>query len=94
MISDCIVSTVKPRRSSVFMWECFSYAGTGDLGRMQAVSSGLRIISRNFTFMHDNNLKHTTLVSNNYLKEQEEQLTLKVITWPPRSSDLNPIELL
>lgn len=109
MIPDCILPTVKQGHSSVLVWGCFSFAGTGDLCRVQgamkkenyleilrnhAVPSGLRIIGNNFTFMQDNDPKHTAKVCKDYLREQQDQNTLKVMTWPPQSPDLNPIELL
>lgn len=109
MIPDCIVPTVKQGRSSVLVWGCFSFAGTGDLCRIEGIMrkenylkilqenilpSGLRLIGPNFTFMHDNDPKHTAVVCKNYLSAQERKKNFKVMTWPPQSPDLNPIELL
>lgn len=77
MIPDCIFPTRKQGCSSVLVWGCFYFAGTGDLSRVQgtmktanylailqnhAVPSGLRLIGRNFTFMQYNDPKHTALV--------------------------------
>lgn len=109
MLPACIVPTVKQGSSSVMVWGCFSYAGTGDLFKIEGIlrkegyrnileqcvlPSGLRLIGDNFTFMHDNDPKHTSLLCRNYLQQQETNNTLTVMTWPPQSPDLNPIELL
>lgn len=44
--------------------------------------------------MHDNDPKHTAVVCKNYLKSQAEDNILEIMTWPPQSPDLNPIEKL
>jgi len=42
----------------------------------------------------DNDPKHTSKLCSNYLHRKEESGELKMMVWPPQSSDLNPIELL
>ena len=38
--------------------------------------------------------KHTSNLCKNYLKKKENDGHLKIMTWPPQSPDLNPIELV
>lgn len=109
MMPDCVIPTVKHGGGSVLVWGCFSYNGTGDLVKItgimrkenyreileqNAIPSGLRIIGNNFEFMQDNDPKHTSLLCKNYLAEQAENGVLKVMSWPPQSPDINPIEKL
>lgn len=109
MLPECLIPTVKHGGGSVLVWGCFSYAGTGDLVKIDgimkkeeyrrilehnAVPSGLRLIGRGFQFMHDNDPKHTSKVCKEYLKLQENCRNLSVMIWPPQSPDINPIELL
>lgn len=109
MLPQCIVPTIKHGGGSITVWGCFSYSGTGTLHRINgimrkehyreileahAIPSGLRLIGENFTFMHDNDPKHTARICSQYLRDQSEANVLRIMTWPPQSPDLNPIELL
>lgn len=109
MLPECIVPTVKHGGGSVTVWGCFSYFGTGTLHRIDgimrkeqyreileahAIPSGVRLIGNNFVFMQDNDPKHTARLCKSYLNEQSEANVLQIMTWPPQSPDLNPIELL
>lgn len=109
MLRECIVPTVKQGGSSVMVWGCFCTAGTGDLIKIDgimrkedyrrilennAISSGLRLIGENFTFVHDNDPKHTARICKHYLDAQTEANRVQVMPWPPQSPDLNPLELL
>jgi len=44
----------------------------------------------NFVFQQDNNPKHTAKITQTFFKSSR----MKVLDWPPQSSDLNPIENL
>ena len=47
-------------------------------------------LPENFIFMHDNAPPHRAQLTTNYLKEKK----INVLSWPPLSPDLNPIENL
>lgn len=109
MLPVCVVPTVKHGGGSVLIWGCFSHAGTGNLVKIEgimrkeqyrnilehdAVPSGSKLIGENFIFRHDNDPKHTAALCKNYLQTLQTDNILSVMTWPPQSPDLNPIELL
>lgn len=109
MLPDCMVPTVKHGGGSVMVWGCFSSSGVGDLTRVSgkmnkeaykkileenALISGLRLIGEGFVFQQDNDPKHTSRLCQDYLKQREDEEILQVMTWPPQSPDINPIELL
>lgn len=106
---ECLAPTVKHGGGSVMVWGCFSYAGVGDLVQIEgimrkeqyrnileqnAAPSGRRLIGDNFTFMQDNDPKHTALLCRNYLNALKTNNILQIMSWPAQSPDLNPIELL
>ena len=47
-------------------------------------------LGSNFTFMHDNDPKHTSTLVKNWLKKNG----IRILQWPSSSSDLNPIKNL
>ena len=59
-----------------------------------AVPSGTLLIVPGFIFQQDNDPKLTSKLCKEFLQEKEQQQVLKIMTWPPQSPDLNPIELL
>lgn len=56
------------------------------------VPSGSRLIGPGFIFQEDNDPKHSSNHCRNYLRQKESAETLKMMDWPPQSTDLNPIE--
>ncbi|CAK9814356.1 Transposable element Tc1 transposase [Anthophora quadrimaculata] len=106
---NCVVPTVKHGGRSVMVWGCFGNNMTGDLIKINgilrkegylnilrenAIPSGHRVIGNNFTFMHDNDPKHTSAICRNYLLQLQENSQVKIMESPPQSPDLNPIEKL
>lgn len=89
----------------VMLWGCITYNGVGDLdwiiGNMDAFDY-VRVLRKNikasaqfcgldpktFIFQHDGAKVHTAYLTQRYLRTAR----IKVLRWPPRSPDLNPIE--
>ena len=109
MRSTCVVPTIKHGGGSVMVWGCFAGERVGDLNQVHgilnqhgyhsilqrhAIPSGLRLVGRSFVFQQDNDPKHTSNLCKNYLMKKENDGHLKIMTWPPQSPDLNPIELV
>ena len=86
------------------VWGCISVAGVGELyfieGNMksnlyceilqQSVIPSLQKLGSRAMFQHDNDHKHTSKMITALLKK----LKVKMIDWPSKSPDMNPIEHL
>jgi transposase len=100
-----IKPVVKHGGGSVFVWGCFTFLGVGYLTRIDGgLDSELycQILQDEFLetleyydlssdeiiFMHDNDPKHTAKVTQKWLQDNN----IEVLSWPPQSPDLNPIE--
>ena len=97
------IPTVKHGRGSIMLWGCFSSAGTGALVRIKGKmdrENCRKILEENllpssrklkfgwkFTFQHDNNPKHTSKATLEWLRNKQ----IHVLEWPSQSPDLNPI---
>ena len=57
-----------------------------------AIPSGSCLVGPAFVFQQDNDPKHTSRLCNGYLTKKERDGVLRQMTWPPQSTDLNPIE--
>ena len=55
--------------------------------------SEMRLVGRSF-FQQDNDPKHTSKLCKNHLLQKENAGQLKIMTWPPQSTCLNPIEIV
>jgi transposase len=99
--------TVKFGGGSVFVWGCFTSSGVGYLvkidGRLDAelyrkileedLMESLHFYDldiNDIVFQQDNDPKHTAILT----KQWFEDNNIELLTWPPQSPDLNPIEHL
>lgn len=53
-----------------------------------AVPCGTHLIGQGFIFEHDNDPKHTSRLCKDFLEEKEQHV-MKLMIWPPQSTDLN-----
>lgn len=88
------------------LWACFGANGIGDITIIEGTmdkyvyrdilnnhlrSSAKKIgMKRGWTFLHDNDPKHTS----NIVKSELQKMKIKVVNHPPQSPDMNPIENL
>ena len=100
---DCLSVTVKHSPSQMY-WDCFCYHGLGPIIPLQGSITGaihaetlekhaipalLRFYPKgNGVFQEDNATPHTARVAT----AVHDSAGIKVLTWPPQSPDLNPIE--
>ncbi|KAG1931840.1 hypothetical protein F2P79_021457 [Pimephales promelas] len=98
------IPTVKHGGGNIMLWGCFLQKGQKKVirvkGRMNRAMYR-EIVSKNllpsvrslkmkhgWIFQHDNDPKHTTRVTKEWLRKKH----FKVLEWPSQSPDLNPIE--
>ncbi|KAK3574795.1 hypothetical protein QTP86_018385 [Hemibagrus guttatus] len=100
------ISTVKHGGGNIMLWGCFSAKGPGRLICVKERMNGAmyrEILSKNllpsaralkmkrgWVFQHDNDPKHTTRATKEWLRKKH----FKVLEWSSQSPDLNPIENL
>lgn len=101
-----IQKTVKHGGGNILVWGCFSWAGVGNLVKINGIMTAdvyIDIINENleesllklglednFIFQQDNDPKHTAKKSQAFFRS----CRIKQLEWPPQSPDLNPIENL
>ena len=97
-----VVPTVKHGGGSVMVWGCMSSQGVGTLHFIEWIMNAqmycnilaekmiqcLKAPFRGAIFQHDNDPKHSAMVTSAFLKKKR----IKVLDWPSMSPDLNPIE--
>jgi len=98
--------TVKHGGGGIMVWGCMAYKGVGNLEIIDGIMNQFyyqNILTRNlkesakklglgrrYTFQQDNDPKHKSKSTLEYLAKNK----INVLDWPPQSPDLNPIEHL
>jgi len=98
--------TVKHGDGGIMVWGCMSSKGTGNLEIIEGIMNQFHyqdILTRNlhesakklglkrrFIFQQDNDPKHKSKSTMQYLAKNK----ITVLDWPPQSPDINPIEHL
>ena len=88
------------------VWGCFNNENLGKLTFIDGVLTAAKYINileenlfpsiekfrlnNKFIFQHDNDPKHTAKIVQNFIGEKN----ISLLSWPPQSPDLNPIEHL
>ena len=93
MVPQCVTLTVKHGGGSMmFFWI---------QGRLPQLSAAIPCSSlwyacswSRFILQQDNDPKHKSKLSHNYLRKKEQDGKLENMEWPAESPDLNPIELV
>jgi transposase len=108
--NDTVQATVKHGGGSVMYWGCFGNNTPGELSKIEGIMkkekyksileqhafpSGKEIFAgQKWYFQQDNDPKHSSILCRNYTTQEAVQNNFAVMTWPPQSPDLSPIELL
>lgn len=105
-LKDCLRSSIKGKSKQIMIWGCFAANGVGKLHKIDGIMNAKKyknilihqmrpsakklFPNNNYTFQHDNDPKHTANIVKSYLSNS----SIQVLSWPPQSPDLNPIENL
>jgi len=102
-----VTPTRKFGGGSIMVWGCMTFQGVGYLTKIEggldaalerdilrdeltATLEYYRLDRSKIIFQHDNDPKHTAKVTQKWLREHQ----ISVLSWPPCSPDMNPIEHL
>ena len=87
----------------------FTYCKVGDLHQVKGkliqisyhsilqhhtIPCGMWLVAQEFVLMQDNDSNHTNKLCQKYIKSNDEQHVLQLLSWLAQSADLNPIELV